>query len=99
MFSVHCLIGTLQFFTFPSLFLRMFDFVVLHIDLMCYFGRTNTLGAYLITPAMGSHFVMYIAKMQGLVLFDSSQLYWNKIAWFNMLLFILRRKLGIRASP
>ncbi|CAO2819431.1 unnamed protein product [Amaranthus hypochondriacus] len=24
----------------------------------------NTLGAYLITPAMGSHFVMYIAKMQ-----------------------------------
>ncbi|XP_048230952.1 (S)-ureidoglycine aminohydrolase isoform X2 [Ricinus communis] len=26
---------------------------------------TNTLGAYLITPAMGSHFVMYLAKMQG----------------------------------
>ncbi|KAJ8768446.1 hypothetical protein K2173_021599 [Erythroxylum novogranatense] len=25
----------------------------------------NTLGAYLITPAMGSHFVMYLAKMQG----------------------------------
>ncbi|KAL9231171.1 hypothetical protein vseg_006428 [Gypsophila vaccaria] len=25
----------------------------------------NTLGAYLITPAMGSHFVMYIAKMLG----------------------------------
>ncbi|KAJ4826547.1 hypothetical protein Tsubulata_039606 [Turnera subulata] len=25
---------------------------------------TNTLGAYLITPAMGSHFVMYFAKMQ-----------------------------------
>ncbi|KAI5655793.1 hypothetical protein M9H77_32980 [Catharanthus roseus] len=25
---------------------------------------TNTLGAYLITPAMGSHFVMYLAKMQ-----------------------------------
>lgn len=25
---------------------------------------TNTLGAYIITPAMGSHFVMYIAKMQ-----------------------------------
>ncbi|KAL2903110.1 (S)-ureidoglycine aminohydrolase [Bienertia sinuspersici] len=24
----------------------------------------NTLGAYLITPSMGSHFVMYIAKMQ-----------------------------------
>lgn len=24
----------------------------------------NTLGAYLVTPAMGSHFVMYIAKMQ-----------------------------------
>ncbi|XP_038991134.1 (S)-ureidoglycine aminohydrolase-like [Hibiscus syriacus] len=24
----------------------------------------NTLGAYLITPAMGSHFVMYLAKMQ-----------------------------------
>ncbi|CAN4078086.1 unnamed protein product [Withania somnifera] len=24
---------------------------------------TNTLGAYLITPAMGSHFVMYLAKM------------------------------------
>ncbi|KAJ6415656.1 hypothetical protein OIU84_004453 [Salix udensis] len=28
---------------------------------------TNTLGAYLITPAMGSHFVMYLAKMQGLL--------------------------------
>ncbi|KAG6780700.1 hypothetical protein POTOM_013568 [Populus tomentosa] len=27
-------------------------------------GWTNTLGAYLITPAMGSHFVMYLAKMQ-----------------------------------
>lgn len=26
---------------------------------------TNTLGAYLITPAMGSHFVMYLANMQG----------------------------------
>ncbi|CAK9173319.1 unnamed protein product [Ilex paraguariensis] len=25
---------------------------------------TNTLGAYLISPAMGSHFVMYLAKMQ-----------------------------------
>ncbi|XP_055821203.1 (S)-ureidoglycine aminohydrolase [Solanum dulcamara] len=25
---------------------------------------TNTLGAYLITPAIGSHFVMYLAKMQ-----------------------------------
>ncbi|KAM7491156.1 hypothetical protein LguiA_034077 [Lonicera macranthoides] len=25
---------------------------------------TNTLGAYLITPATGSHFVMYLAKMQ-----------------------------------
>ncbi|KAB1215686.1 Ureidoglycine aminohydrolase [Morella rubra] len=25
---------------------------------------TNTLGAYLIAPAMGSHFVMYLAKMQ-----------------------------------
>uniref|UniRef100_A0A7N1A774 Cupin type-2 domain-containing protein n=1 Tax=Kalanchoe fedtschenkoi TaxID=63787 RepID=A0A7N1A774_KALFE len=25
----------------------------------------NTLGAYLVTPAMGSHFVMYLAKMQG----------------------------------
>lgn len=25
---------------------------------------TNTLGAYLITPAMGSHFVMYFAKMK-----------------------------------
>ncbi|KAL9368875.1 hypothetical protein Peur_040074 [Populus x canadensis] len=25
---------------------------------------TNTLGAYLITPAMGSHYVMYLAKMQ-----------------------------------
>ncbi|CAM8880626.1 unnamed protein product [Rhodiola kirilowii] len=24
----------------------------------------NTLGAYLVTPAMGSHFVMYLAKMQ-----------------------------------
>lgn len=29
--------------------------------------RTNTLAAYLITPAMGSHFVMYLAKMQGLM--------------------------------
>uniref|UniRef100_A0A7N2N2N6 Cupin type-2 domain-containing protein n=1 Tax=Quercus lobata TaxID=97700 RepID=A0A7N2N2N6_QUELO len=27
---------------------------------------TNTLGAYLITPAIGSNFVMYLAKMQGL---------------------------------
>ncbi|KAH0902608.1 hypothetical protein HID58_042111 [Brassica napus] len=27
---------------------------------------TNTLGAYLITPAMGSHFVMYFAKMKGM---------------------------------
>ncbi|KAK6935088.1 hypothetical protein RJ641_035243 [Dillenia turbinata] len=26
---------------------------------------TNTLGAYLISPAMGSHFVMYLARMQG----------------------------------
>ncbi|KAL9663453.1 hypothetical protein QQ045_018839 [Rhodiola kirilowii] len=25
----------------------------------------NMLGAYLVTPAMGSHFVMYLAKMQG----------------------------------
>nr|GMC80688.1 (S)-ureidoglycine aminohydrolase [Ipomoea batatas] len=25
---------------------------------------TNTLGAFLITPEMGSHFVMYLAKMQ-----------------------------------
>ncbi|KAF9602114.1 hypothetical protein IFM89_025159 [Coptis chinensis] len=25
---------------------------------------SNTMGAYLITPAMGSHFVMYLAKMQ-----------------------------------
>ena len=25
---------------------------------------TNTLGAYLITPATGSHFVMYLAKMK-----------------------------------
>lgn len=25
---------------------------------------TNTLGAYLVTPAMGSHFAMYLAKMQ-----------------------------------
>lgn len=25
---------------------------------------TNTLGAYLVSPAMGAHFVMYIAKMQ-----------------------------------
>ncbi|CAN1259209.1 (S)-ureidoglycine aminohydrolase [Linum perenne] len=28
---------------------------------------TNTLGAYLITPAMGSHFVMYLAKMKGML--------------------------------
>jgi len=28
--------------------------------------RTNTLGAYLITPATGSHFVMYLAKMKGM---------------------------------
>ncbi|KAJ8650488.1 hypothetical protein MRB53_003511 [Persea americana] len=27
-------------------------------------GWINTLGAYLITPVMGSHFVMYLAKMQ-----------------------------------
>lgn len=32
--------------------------------------RTNTLGAYLITPAMGSHFVMYLANMQGLFIFS-----------------------------
>ncbi|CAK9184970.1 unnamed protein product [Ilex paraguariensis] len=25
---------------------------------------TNTVGAYLISPAMGSHFIMYLAKMQ-----------------------------------
>ena len=59
----------LQFLHFLSFFLRMFDFVIWHIDLL--FDRTNTLGAYLITPAMGSHFVMYLAKMQGLVLFES----------------------------
>ncbi|GMQ04629.1 hypothetical protein CsSME_00049980 [Camellia sinensis var. sinensis] len=28
---------------------------------------TNTLGAYLISPAAGAHFVMYLAKMQGVV--------------------------------
>ncbi|TQE08582.1 hypothetical protein C1H46_005758 [Malus baccata] len=28
-------------------------------------SRTMTLGTYLITPAMGSHFVIYLAKMQG----------------------------------
>lgn len=54
----------------------------LHFDLfgmlgifLCYgdlnlYGRTNTLGAYLITPEMGSHFVMYLAKMQGLIVFE-----------------------------
>ncbi|CAN1748453.1 (S)-ureidoglycine aminohydrolase [Linum perenne] len=31
---------------------------------MIHVSRTNTLGAYLITPAMGSHFVMYLAKMK-----------------------------------
>uniref|UniRef100_A0A9I9D7G7 Uncharacterized protein n=1 Tax=Cucumis melo TaxID=3656 RepID=A0A9I9D7G7_CUCME len=28
-------------------------------------SQTNTLGAYLITPAIGSHFVMYLAQMKG----------------------------------
>ncbi|XP_026445315.1 (S)-ureidoglycine aminohydrolase-like [Papaver somniferum] len=29
----------------------------------------NTLGAYLVTPAMGAHFVMYLAKMEGMIIF------------------------------
>ncbi|GLU05506.1 hypothetical protein SLE2022_226040 [Rubroshorea leprosula] len=29
----------------------------------------NTFGAYLMTPAIGSHFVMYLAKTQVLILF------------------------------
>ncbi|KAK7823370.1 (s)-ureidoglycine aminohydrolase [Quercus suber] len=37
-----------------------------------FFDRTNTLGAYLITPAIGSNFVMYLAKMQDLQGFTRS---------------------------
>ena len=57
------------------------------------FDRTNTLGAYLITPALGSHFVMYLAKMQGLFLFALPVIYvfyfyssWGYIpTWFSMI--------------
>ncbi|RVW50846.1 (S)-ureidoglycine aminohydrolase [Vitis vinifera] len=47
---------------------------------------TNTLGAYLITPAMGSHFVMYLANMQGLGMdtegSDDTRLEREKVDWF-----------------
>ncbi|RVX15451.1 (S)-ureidoglycine aminohydrolase [Vitis vinifera] len=47
---------------------------------------TNTLGAYLITPAMGSHFVMYLANMQGLGMdtegSDDTRLEREKGDWF-----------------
>ncbi|KAE9459233.1 hypothetical protein C3L33_08850, partial [Rhododendron williamsianum] len=34
---------------------------------LCYLIWANTLGAYLISPVVGAHFVMYLAKMQGVV--------------------------------
>jgi hypothetical protein len=53
--------------TAPFLFFE-FPFILKKsgaIAIQIYVYRTNTLGAYLMTPAMGSHFVMYLAKMQG----------------------------------
>lgn len=43
---------------------------------LSFFDRTNTLEAYLITPAVGSNFVMYLAKMQGSIV----ELYWQSIS-------------------
>ena len=41
-----------------------------------FFDKTNTLGAYLITPATGSNFVIYLGKMQGSIV----ELYWQSIS-------------------
>jgi len=64
MYSVLYLSGTFDF-TLPFIF----KIIVLSggAVIWIFFYRTNTLGAYLITPAMGSNFVMYLAKMQGSV--------------------------------
>ncbi|KAI5417673.1 hypothetical protein KIW84_042329 [Lathyrus oleraceus] len=33
----------------------------------------NTLGSYVISPEMGSHFVMYLAKLKGLIMFHYTE--------------------------
>lgn len=43
------------------------------------FLRNNTLAAYLITPSMGSHFVMYLAKMQGQIYLNYNFYYYCTI--------------------
>ncbi|GER33548.1 ureidoglycine aminohydrolase [Striga asiatica] len=59
-------------------------------------SRTNTLGAYLITPPMGSHFVMYLAKMQGGVLRENSRSGLPLKDVERSGSFILLKKFGIR---
>ncbi|KAF3793000.1 hypothetical protein EJ110_NYTH02145 [Nymphaea thermarum] len=39
------------------------DWMICFIGIIVVTCRKNTLGAYLITPATGAHFVMYLAKM------------------------------------
>lgn len=57
----------------PDWYSRVSSFVWLRcLSLLFYsnlncFGRVNTSGAYLISPEIGSHFVMYLAKLKGLI--------------------------------
>ena len=69
MYTALYLTGTyISFLTFDS----FRSIQVLELTCFLNFDRTNTLGAYLITPAMGSHFVMFFAKMKGLLSIISS---------------------------
>lgn len=63
MYMARYLIGTRDF---PHLLWLKWLSLILLSDFNC-FDRINTSGAYLIAPAMGSHFVMYLAKLQGLI--------------------------------
>lgn len=67
MFSAHCRIGIYCVLHFVFYFCYSSTIVTCLFELYC---RTNTLGAYLISPAMGSHFIMYLAKMQGVLQFQ-----------------------------
>jgi hypothetical protein len=69
MFMAHCLIGTLEY---PYLFWLRCLILPLCCNLIG-FGRINTLGAYLISPEMGSHFIMYLANLKGLIMFHYTE--------------------------
>jgi hypothetical protein len=63
MYSVLCQIGTASFGLY-FLFTVWSYANVMHLSFTLFF-RINTLGAYLISPAIGAHFTMYMANMQG----------------------------------